>query len=77
MKNKVNIKLIKNALFCMRGDDDLISFDDILNGRYNEELKTHMNKTIEELKLILSNEDWFYIKQMVDEENACREYLFS
>lgn len=69
------VRRIKNVLFCI--DTDYVSYDDLLSGKYDEQLKTHMDTDINEMISTLSPIAFQQIKRYIKIENNFRKEMFS
>jgi hypothetical protein len=69
------LRKIKNVLFCI--DTDFVSYEDLLSGKYDEQLRTHMNTHSGELLSTLSPSEFKLIKSWIEIENDFREQMFN
>jgi hypothetical protein len=67
------LKSIKNVLFCIEGDS--VSFDDLIQGKYDEQLMIHMDVTATEIRELLPHHH-DYIKHQIILENESRKIMF-
>jgi hypothetical protein len=68
------LRKITNVLYCV--DSDLLSYEDLISGSYDEQLRTHMNTDAQEMLNTLSSSEWSYIKRKIDIENDFRKVMF-
>ena len=76
MKNlelKYNRRLL-NALFCI--DEDFISYEDLLSGKYDKTLRLHMDTDSVEINNTFSPSEFSYLKQGIEVENEFRKIMF-
>lgn len=76
MKNrelKYNKRLL-NALFCV--NEDFISYEDLLSGKYDETLRLHMDTDSVEINNTFSPAEFSYLKRQIEKENEFREIMF-
>ena len=66
---------IKNVLFCI--DTDYVSYDALLSGEYDKQLRTHMDTDHLQLISTLSPTEFSRIKRFIDTENEFRKNMFS
>lgn len=69
------VKKIKNVLFCI--DTDFVSYNDLLSGKYDNQLKIHMNTNANEMLATLSPVAFQQIKRYIEIENSLRKEMFS
>ena len=76
MKNlelKWSRKLL-NVLFVI--EDDVISYDDFLGGKYDDKLKLHMDIDSVEIMNTFSPSAFAYIQNAITRENEFRKVMF-
>lgn len=69
------LKKVNNALFCV--DDDILSFDRLINGFYDEQLRIHMDTDASEMASFMSPMDWRYVRVCIDDMNRLNKEMLS
>jgi len=70
------LRKITNALYCIDTANNLVSYEDLISGLYDKQLRTHMNTDSQEMLNTLSSSEWSYIKRKIDIENDFRKVMF-
>jgi len=70
------LRKIINALYCIDTANNLVSYEDLISGLYDKQLRTHMNTDSQEMLNTLSSSEWSYIKRKIDIENDFRKVMF-
>ena len=68
------VRRIKNVLFCI--DTEYVCYSDLLSGKYDEQLRTHMDTDAGEMLATLSPRAFSQIKRYIEIENEFRETMF-
>lgn len=71
---KYNRRLL-NALFCI--DEDFISYEDLLSGKYDKTLRLHMDTDSVEINNTFSPSEFVYLKHQIEKENEFRKVMFN
>lgn len=69
------VRRIKNVLFCI--DTDFVSYNDLLSGSYDNQLRIHMYTDSGEMLATLSPVAFQQIERYIEIENNFRKNMFS
>ena len=68
------VRRIKNVLFCI--DTEYVYYSYLLSGKYDEQLRTHMDTDSSEMLATLSPSAFRQIRRYIEIENEFRETMF-